>query len=346
MVRAQKRLHTPDSVCNGKVQKSSIGSRSARRAVDCAGALDNQTRNAQQARFRAPPMLFRRSALALLPAFALACSSESSPTNPERAAGFVHVPLTAPAPLAPRPARSAGEANVRVVGAMINGPTRAQFGGQAQLAFLGAVSRTRLALEVSLPSGGIIDVDESASELAAFSDDRGTDLAAAEGFTGPFESMAEIAEDGRSAVVIVASEAMPAEGASRLEAKGTLVLTTASVQRTHVAERVELQPGASFVLGPHRFQVVEVGPQEWSEQWSFTVETDSDVNAIVSWTVTDAEGREHEATPWMTMSTGDRTQQSLFCDEINGPATITVRAWDNARRVQVPFSVSSGLGLR
>lgn len=290
--------------------------------------------------------MLSRLALALLPALVLACSGETGPATAAHTAGFVHVPLSAPPPPQPRPARTAGEAQVRVVGAMINGPTRAQLGGQAQLAFLGSVSRTRLALEVSLPAGGIIDVDESASVLAAFGDDRGTDLAAAEGFTGPFESLAEIAEDGRSAVVIVASEAQPAEGASRLDAEGTLVLTTASIQKTHVAEGIELRPGVRFALGPHVFQVTEVGPQEWSEQWSFTVATDSDVNAIVSWTVTDGEGREHEATPWMTMSTGERTEQSLSCDEILGATTITVRAWDNARRVQVPFSISSGLGLR
>jgi hypothetical protein len=290
--------------------------------------------------------MLSRLALALLPALVLACSGETSPATAAHTAGFVHVPLSAPPPPPPRPTRTAGEAQVRVVGAMINGPTRAQLGGQAQLAFLGSVSKTRLALEVSLPAGGIIDVDESASALAAFRDDRGTDLAAAEGFTGPFESMAEIAEDGRSAVVIVASEALPAEGASRLDAEGTLVLTTASVQKTHVAAQVELRPGVRFALGSHLFEVTEVGPQQWSEQWSFTVATDSDANAIVSWTITDGEGREHEATPWMTMSTGERTEQSLSCDEILGPATITVRAWDNARRVQVPFSISSGLGLR
>ena len=290
--------------------------------------------------------MLSRLALALLPALVLACSGETSPATAAHTAGFVHVPLSAPPPPPPRPTRTAGEAQVRVVGAMINGPTRAQLGGQAQLAFLGSVSKTRLALEVSLPAGGIIDVDESASVLAAFRDDRGTDLAAAEGFTGPFESMAEIAEDGRSAVVIVASEALPAEGSSRLDAEGTLVLTTASVQKTHVAALVELRPGVRFALGSHLFEVTEVGPQQWSEQWSFTVATDSDANAIVSWTITDGEGREHEATPWMTMSTGERTEQSLSCDEILGPATITVRAWDNARRVQVPFSISSGLGLR
>ena len=290
-------------------------------------------------------MLFRL-ALALLPALVLACSSGTGPATAEHSAGFVHVPLSAPPAPPARPARTAGEAQVRVVGTMINGPTRARLGGQAQLAFLGSVSKTRLALEVDLPGGGIIDVDVGASELSVFRDDRGTDLAAAEGFTGPFESLAEIAEDGRSAVVVVASEALPAEGASRLEAEGTLALTTASIQKTHVSERVELRPGVRFALGPHAFQVTEVGPQEWSEQWSFTVATDSDVHAIVSWTITDGEGREHEATPWMTMSAGDRTEQSLSCEEIAGPATITVRAWDNARRVQVPFSVTSGLGLR
>jgi hypothetical protein len=290
-------------------------------------------------------MLFRL-ALALLPALVLACSGETSPPSAAHTAGFVHVPLSAPPPPPARPARTAGEAEVRVVGAMINGPTRARLGGRAQLAFLGSVSRTRLALEVNLPGGGIIDVDLGASVLAAFRDDRGTDLAAAEGFTGPFESMAEIAEDGRSAVVIVSSEALPAEGASRLEAEGTLALTTASIQKTYVAERVELRPGVRFALGPHAFQVTEVGPQEWSEQWSFTVATDADVHALVSWTLTDGAGHEHEATPWMTMSTGERTEQSLSCDELVGPVTITVRAWDNARRVQVPFSVAAGLGLR
>jgi hypothetical protein len=293
-------------------------------------------------------MILPRSLL-VLAALAAACSGAASTTSTAHPAGFVHVPLEAPPPppAPPRPARTAGEAGVRVAGVMINGPTQAQFGGQAELAFLGSTSKTRLALEVVLPSGGIIEVDERASSLAAFTDDRGTDLAAGEGFTGPFESMAQIAEDGRSAVVVLGSEALPAPGASLLEAEGTLVLTTATAQKTHVAENVVLEPGSAFALGSQRFEVTEVGPEEWSGQWSFTIATDADVSAsIVSWTITDAAGRQHEATPWMTVSSGSLTQQSLQCAELHGPVRLEARMWSNARRVQVPFAVTAGLGLR
>ncbi len=250
------------------------------------------------------------------------------------------------APAAPRPVRSTLGAEVRVVGLMVHAPTRKEFNGQPQLAFMGSSARTRVALEVFLPTGGIIEVDREASSLETFRDDRGSDLLDGQGYGGPFEMMPDIHEDGRSVVVVVASETPVDAGAGRIDLEGALALQTASTRKVHVAQGVELAPDARFTAGPFEFEVKEVGPAEWGEGWTFTIETDDNLASIIGWTVTDVAGQEHPAESFMTMSFNGTTQQTLRTEEVSGPVTVAIEAWDDARLVEIPFATHAGLGLR
>lgn len=303
------------------------------------------------------------SATILLALLTLACTDSNDRTGstdrsgstgrtgsgaPGEVGGLPHERRATLAPVASRAkqVRGSAGAEVRVVGLMVNGETREELGGEPQLAFLGAQARTRVALEVVLPSGGIIDLDRESSSLELFRDDRGTNLAEEQPLGGPYEMLPSLAEDGRSIVTIAASNRLPATGAARIELRGSLSLITASVQKTHLSDPVELAPGAQLSAGPWSFEVTETGQAEWSDQWSFTLQTEDDLTPVLFWHVIDSAGARSEADPWMSMSFNSTRRQSLQCEQPVGPVRLELVAWDDARRVQVPFQTQVGLGLR
>jgi hypothetical protein len=287
-----------------------------------------------------------RPALALIALLALACSEGPAAPGAEAPEAVQEQRAGLAGPVRARAVGGSASGDVRVVGVMINGPTREQVGGEPQLAFVGSAARTRVALEVRLASGGIIDMDREASTLQLFRDDRGTDLLDTDSLGGPFELMPTPAGDGRSLVAIVAGDVVPAQGASRIDLRGTISLITASTEKTHRSAPVALVPGTELTVGPYSFEVTETGPADWGEGWSFTLETDDDLTPVISWSVVDARGASHEADPWMTMSFNSTTRQSLRCDAVEGPVRVELRAYDDARRVELPFQTQAGLGLR
>lgn len=240
--------------------------------------------------------------------------------------------------------------SVRPVGLMINAPTRLgeETGDDwnVDLAFLGTFSKTRLALELDFPAGGIIELSSDESTLSFFQDDKGTDLMTDEPvWFGPFEMMPRISEDGRNMVFVVGSNELPRHDASRLQAKGSVAVMVADETETWTADDVAIQPGTTFTVGSYEFEITETGKSDWSEGWTFTIVTQTDTAPVVRYALVKG-GEELELRETMSMSGGGTWHQSLEVDQELSAADFLIEVWSDPRTVQVPFDVSAGLGLR
>src|SRR5262249_43980874 len=95
---------------------------------------------------------------------------------------------------------------------------------------------TQMALWIKMPAGqGLIEIDEDASLLQHFGDDKGTDLG------GKFGSFPEEFKDGSGGTIEIHSSATPAAGATALLAEGTMSMSVATGTRKTRVANVKLQ---------------------------------------------------------------------------------------------------------
>lgn len=235
---------------------------------------------------------------------------------------------------------------VRVAGLMINGPTRMGDGQNEELAFYGSFAKTRLALELHYPKGGLIDLQREGSTLASFSDDKGTNLLTEDDFGGPFEMLPRISDDSHDLLFVIGTKTLPNTTAAELRAQGSVRVMVADEKETHTSASLELVAGTSCEVGPFSFSLSSAGPSEWSEAFSITLESKTDLGAIVRYALVDEAGKEIELRETMSMSGMGTWQQSLDCDAPIETAQLRVEFWKEPQVVDVPFEVRSGLGLR
>ena len=250
------------------------------------------------------------------------------------------------------PAAPRGDAGaVRPVGLMINAPTHTgkdpasddTFG--VELAFFGTFERTRLALELHYPQGGIIDLAGDSSSLTLFQDDMGGDLLKKESSFGVFEMMPRISDDGRYLVFVVPSDRLPQANATKVRAKGAVAAVVATRAQTFDAVGVKLAEGSEFSVGGYDFEITEAGDSDWGDGRSITVKTKRDTNAILRYALVGPDGEEVELSPTMSMSGMGTWNQTLDYEAGFDQATFRVEVWQDMREVEVPFDVEAGFGL-
>jgi hypothetical protein len=240
---------------------------------------------------------------------------------------------------------------VRVAGLMINAPVHGSDPASTDrfdvdLAFFGTFERTRLALELELPDGGILGIDGEASAVERFHDDRGTDLRKKDDSFGPFEMMPRVSADGRYLVFHLPSDKLPATGARELFAAGTVAVQVAHDAETFTTAELALAKGTTFSAGGYAFEIQEVGDSAWGDGRSITLRTKRDPVAVVRYALLAADGTEIELSPSMSMSGMGSWQQTLDAETTPARARFVVEAWQDLETVELPFEVTAGMGLR
>ena len=249
------------------------------------------------------------------------------------------LPICPPRPTTPTQA-STGE----VVGLMVHAPTANSTEHFERLGFAGTFNRSRLAIQLHHAPGGIIDLLADESTVEWFGDDKGTNLVDPDGMFGPLEMMPDIAEDGGSLVFVVGSNRSPHAQASRLEARGTIVAVCATATAKHRAE-VTFKKGEKFQLGPYAFEITNVGKSDWSEGWTLELTSKTDLASIITYSLV-ANGAEEELRQSMSMSGMGTWQQTLEREAAIEKGTLQIECWSDPAKVELPFAVSAGLGLR
>ena len=198
---------------------------------------------------------------------------------------------------------------------------------------------TKIVLWIKMPPGqGLIEIDEDASVLQLFGDDKGTDLG------GKLDSFPDEFKDGSGGTLDITSSGMPAAGAAKLVAEGTLSLNVASGSKPQRVANVRLEDTRTFKLGQTTITMAEVSVD--GEEQKFTLKLPRQVMAgIKAVSFFDAKNQPLE---------GRRTSSGYFNDDAEmgftvktalKTVTIEFDVWQGLRVIKVPFKVSAGVGL-
>src|SRR4051812_44904654 len=164
---------------------------------------------------------------------------------------------------------------------------------------MGAWPGTTVTLILSQPDKFVIGVDENASKLTSFIDDRGTNLAKAEGNSSSWISaiFSKISEDGKLVAAPIRSNATPAAGAREITLKATVVLRCGGAEKTTEQKDVPLAAaGTKIPAGPVTLAIAKSNKNAGNElvgaQKSVTLTSTTPLDAIKSIVFLDQAGNE------------------------------------------------------
>lgn len=237
------------------------------------------------------------------------------------------------------PVPPAGGPAVSVGGLRVVGPGYGENGREAQA--FNESSGVGLALVVQQREvGGIVAFDGDASSLDELTDSTGKNLLE-EASIWPFP---KLTKDGKTLIVETRSRGVPAAGATHIQARGKLSVTTATGSKPHKVPNVSLANDKTFKLGTG---TITLGDVEASEsQTSVTFKGPIPVfSAIKGIKFLDAKGQPIEA---HASSSGRMNEVQMASYQLTTTAkvvTLEIDLWQGLKPVVVPFNVKAGLGL-
>jgi len=211
-----------------------------------------------------------------------------------------------------------------------------------------------VALGLSYPAGGIIEMDDDQSELIAFRDDHKTDLLVKEEsvkFANKpgFGSFPKVVNDGKGILFTVKSAVAPAPGTRLVGLSGNIALITGSTQETVKAKDVSLNVGTKFKLGAFDFEISKVGKPEWGDApLAVTFKLTKKLDGVIGFAFHAADGAEIESSEGgsssMSMGAMVQVEKSFnFKKQVAGPVTVSMTYWTDMKNVKVPFRIKTGL---
>ena len=240
----------------------------------------------------------------------------------------------AAAPPAPATPPQVSAAGIRVVGPGLGA-------NGSELRPFNEAPGTVVVLAIQAPRGnGIVEVDNHASKLDAFSDDKGQSLLE-EGRMGSFP---KVAEDGSAALVEVEVRARPSAGAASVTVQGSVSMTLAAGSKPVRAAGVRLETGQTFKVGATTMTVGEAKVEDESTKITFGLPRS------VLITIREVRFFDAKNAPIESRRTGsgyfnEKATLEFDAKTKDKTATVEFELWQNSRVVKVPFNVLVGLGV-
>lgn len=211
-----------------------------------------------------------------------------------------------------------------------------------------------LALIIAPGSGKIIGLDDEASKIESFTDDKGTDLMGKEqrfgraGF-GPFP---KISKDGKAGMIEVRGGGVPADGATALRLKGSIAVQTGSKTEAVKSAPFLLKKGAKIAVGNIELKVGKVGKPDFGDHaLEVTVSTaNKAIETIAGVSFLDENGNEIE-----TQSTGSGSSgfngkfnydesYGLSRDLAGKKVVLQFEVWTDLEEKVIPIEITASLG--
>lgn len=269
----------------------------------------------------------RAATIILLPTLALAAVVITGSARPLQAAARA------------RPSASA-------TGIMINYPIAEDVDGMPSLAFQGTLSKTRLALVVDSPEGGIIGYDRDTSKVTRFADSAGKSLIDPEAPFGPFAFGDRIVQNGHRLALELESPEAPSPGATSVLATGTIDVSIAHEKRTYTSEPAPLEDYQGVQAGPIQMTIKSYGKANWGGGHELRVVTTASLDAIIQWTAILPDGSRVPLDRRSTMSFDGTSDVTLACEtDLGEVAAIEVETWHDPKVRHVPFKIVASVGL-
>jgi len=198
---------------------------------------------------------------------------------------------------------------------------------------------TMIVLWVKMPTGiGLIEIDEDASLLQSFKDDKGTDLG------GKFGSFPDEFKDGTGGIIEIESSAIPASGSTALLAEGTVAMAIATGTKPTRVANVQIQNDRKFTMGATSMTVAEVETD--GEDLKFTVKLPRSVlTTVKDVKFLDAKGTELEGRRTGSGYSNDAGEMSFSVKTALKVITLEFEVWQGLRTIKAPFKVKAGIGL-
>jgi hypothetical protein len=212
---------------------------------------------------------------------------------------------------------------------------------------------TTLALLLQTSTGAIIKVDTRESTLESFTDDKGTDLLIEKkGFNKDgFGHFARISEDGKGALIDIESGGLPAAGATKVTAKGSLLIQTASTKKAFKSAPIALIAGTELTIGEIALKVEKVGkPSFGDDALELELETTNKaIERVADVKFFDAAGKELESNSSGSSSMGFGKKYTYgrsynFKKAVTGKVVVQFEMWTDFEETQVPITVTMGIG--
>ena len=216
----------------------------------------------------------------------------------------------------------------------------------------GMQAGTRVSVHVALPGREIIDLDDDASTLAEFTDDKGTVLAkpgSGGGFRSWLGHFAHVAEDRQSLTPDIHTRELPAKGATRLTLDATLAVVCGADPKTATVQAA-LSQGMAVKLGSVPTTISDVKVLTHGDRKLLvTFRSSQSFDPIRRLVFVGPDGKEHVAEPAGSTesSAGSRSvhTQSYGLAKKLDKATIKVDYFGAVETVKVPVKLNVTMGL-
>lgn len=208
---------------------------------------------------------------------------------------------------------------------------------------------THVYIEITDKTKNFLSFDDKASKLAAFTDDKGTDLTKIKkkswGRPNWLGSFPKITDDKHGARFEIKSTVCPAKGATKVKIDATIVLLAGSGQKTETQEDVELKLDAKITIGPAPFTIdrIEKGRGSWKR--AVTLFTEKPVDGIKSIKFYDADGKEIESKRTSRSTSNKNVSWTYSLKKKVDKATIKIEYYQKVEKITVPINISLGVGL-
>jgi hypothetical protein len=210
---------------------------------------------------------------------------------------------------------------------------------------------TTLWLLVTLPDRHIVGLDETASKITAFADDKGTDLNVEERnrfWHKPVDC--ETVEDGRGCVLAFRSPKLPAANARTLALKATVVLLHGIGDKTAAQASVALKEGAEIKVGPFPMKIMTLAAlKSPPARRLLTLEGSQEDRAIRSFAFIGPDGKDigAEIIPGRRVGAGSLVHWYRPFALPAGVENVTLRItyFERLESITVPIEITAGIGF-
>jgi hypothetical protein len=193
----------------------------------------------------------------------------------------------------------------------------------------------KLAFIVNQPAGGIIGFELDESVVETFADDKGTKLFASGGFKNGFGSFPRVSADGKAGIFTLEGTVAPAAGATKVIAKGKVLMKAATKKETVKAGAV----AKSAKLTCKALTIEVKGMEKAGSDSRISLTCSENMDSIVEANWLDASGKKLESEGAGSGSFGFGGKKTYTRDySVKGtPATVEFVMWSDMKITEVPF---------
>ena len=246
--------------------------------------------------------------------------------------------------------RPAAKTKIEVVGLQITKPDlKDEMGSMVP----GRLAGTSLHVKVSRQDKYFLNVDEKASRLVAFADDKKTDLSKSTGrrFShGWLGGWGRISDDGHHCVLEIRSDSTPAPGAKELRLKADVVMLCGRDEKTAEQKGFALKEGSKLTVGPVPWQVKSVEEGGWGETkmtLRLTAKVGDDAIKELKFLGPDGKEVKHDVTGSAHWGFAEDVtyEKTLGLAEKLDQVTVRVTYFDKVEKLTVPLEIGTGVGF-